>query len=233
MKYLALAADYDGTIASQGKVGEATLSALERARASRRQLVLVTGRHLPELKTIFPRLELFQRVVVENGALLYRPETNQEMLLCEPPPERFLTGLREQGVPFQLGRGIVATWEQYREIVVSTIHRLGLDLQIILNKGAVMVLPLGVDKASGLKAALQEIGVRPEHVIGFGDGENDLAFLEICGLSVAVGNALPELKAHVDIVTKGTHGAGVAEVIDKLLEGDLETCEARISSKKR
>ena len=205
---------------------------MERALASGRKLVLVTGRHLPELKSIFPRLELFQCVVVENGALLYRPETDEESLLCEPPPERLLTELRNQEVPFQLGRGIVATWEQYREIVVNAIHRLGLDLQTILNKGAVMVLPSGVDKASGLKAALGEIGVRPENVIGFGDGENDLAFLEICGLSVAVGNALPALKAQVDIVTKRTHGAGVAEVIEQLLQGDLETCEARVANKK-
>jgi hydroxymethylpyrimidine pyrophosphatase-like HAD family hydrolase len=232
MKYLLLATDYDGTIASQGKVDITTVTALGRVLASGRKLVLVTGRHLPELKTVFPRLELFARVVVENGALLYRPDTYEEKRLSEAPPQRFLEVLRERQVPMQVGSGIVATWDQHQEVVLRTIRELGLELRVILNKGAVMVLPSGVDKATGLKAALDDLGVSPENVVGFGDGENDHAFLEICGLSVAVGNALPELKKRADIVTKGTHGAGVAEVIEQLLHDDLASYQDRASSKR-
>jgi len=229
MKYRLLATDYDGTIASQGTADGATLAALERAAASGRKLVLVTGRHLPEMKTVFPQLEIFDRVVVENGALLYRPKSDEATLLGEPPPERFLACLRERKVPYQLGRGIVATWEPYRETVLKAIRELDLGLHVILNKGAVMVLPAGVDKATGLRAAIEELQLPLESVVGFGDGENDAVFLAICGLSVAVANALPELKKQVDIVTKATHGAGVAEVIDKLLEDDLAPRDADLS----
>jgi len=180
MRYLLLATDYDGTIASQGKVDENTLAALQHVLASGRKLVLVTGRHLPDLKNVFPKLELFQRVVAENGALLYRPETREEKLLCEPPPQNLLARLQEMKVPFSVGRGIVATWEPHEDMVLKAIHELGLELQVIFNKGAVMVLPSGVNKATGLKAALDELGISPHNVVGFGDAENDHAFLSTC-----------------------------------------------------
>ena len=228
MRYLLLATDYDGTIASQGKVDDNTLAALQRVLASGRKLVLVTGRHLPDLKDVFPKLELFQRVVAENGALLYRPEAREEKLLCEPPPQNLLARLQEMKVPFSVGRAIVATWEPHEDMVLKAIHELGLELQVIFNKGAVMVLPSGVNKATGLKAALDELGISPHNVVGFGDAENDHAFLSTCECAVAVGNALAMVKQRADIVTKGKHGAGVAEVIEELLHDDLAQYDSRL-----
>ena len=61
------------------------------------------------------------------------------------------------------GRVIVATWEPHETIVLETIRDLGLELQVIFNKGAVMVLPAGVNKATGLAAALEQLGLsRPQ-----------------------------------------------------------------------
>jgi hydroxymethylpyrimidine pyrophosphatase-like HAD family hydrolase len=54
-----------------------------------------------------------------------------------------------------------------------------------------------------------------------GDAENDHAFLKLCECSIAVANALPALKERADFVTSGSHGAGVEELIDKLLADDL------------
>jgi hydroxymethylpyrimidine pyrophosphatase-like HAD family hydrolase len=88
---------------------------------------------------------------------------------------------------------------------------------VILNKDAVMVLPTGVDKASGLRLALAELDISPEQVVGIGDAENDQAFLRLCGCAVAVANALPAVKAEADLVTAGARGAGVAELIDRLI----------------
>jgi HAD superfamily hydrolase (TIGR01484 family) len=93
--------------------------------------------------------------------------------------------------------------------VLEVIKALGLELQVIFNKGAVMVLPSGTNKATGLKAALKEVGLKPEEVVGVGDAENDHAFLELCGCAVAVGNALPAVKDRAHLVTEATHGAGV------------------------
>jgi hydroxymethylpyrimidine pyrophosphatase-like HAD family hydrolase len=222
MRYLALATDYDGTLATHGHVDEPTISGLERFLASGRKLILVTGRELNELLSVFPRIELFDRVVAENGALIYRPADRSERVLAEKPPPAFVEALKARGVgPISVGRVIVATWEPHEKAALEVIHAMGLELQVIFNKGAVMILPTGVNKATGLGAALQELGLTPPCVVGVGDAENDHAFLAVCGLSAAVSNALPALKERADIVTEADHGAGVVELIDGVLADDL------------
>jgi HAD superfamily hydrolase (TIGR01484 family) len=226
MRYLALATDYDGTLASQGKVFDRHIDALERLAASGRRLIMVTGRHLPDLKHVFPRLDLFHLVVAENGALLYNPATKEERVLGEPPPRAFSEELKRRGAsPVDVGHAIVATWHPHETLAVELIGEMGLDLQVIFNKGAVMILPAGVNKGSGLMAALDELGLSPHNVIGFGDAENDQVFLSMCECGVAVSNALPTVKELADVVTEGDHGDGVAEMIEQLLEDDLASLE--------
>ena len=105
-------------------------------------------------------------------------------------------------------------------VIEQTLTKLGLDWQIILNKGALMVLPPGIDKTSGLLAALVELQLSPAQVIGVGEAENDEAFLHLCGCSVAVANALDPLKAQVHCVTPSGRGRGVEELIASLLKQD-------------
>jgi HAD superfamily hydrolase (TIGR01484 family) len=229
MRYLALATDYDGTLATHGLVDAPTLAALERFRASGRKLVMVTGRALEELQGVCPRLDLFDRVVAENGALLYRPADGSEKVRAERPPDAFIKEIKARGAPrVSVGRSIVATWEPYETTVLEVIREMGLELQVIFNKGAVMVLPSGVNKATGLDAALDELGLSPRNVVGVGDAENDHAFLARCECGAAVANALPLLKERADLVTAGTHGAGVVEVINGLLDDDLAHLTPRL-----
>lgn len=229
MRYHALAADYDGTLALRGRVDNPTLAGLERLLATGRKLLLVTGRELHELLEIFPQIHLFEWVVAENGALLYRPSTREEKLLTPPPLPEFVEKLRERGVaPMSVGRAIVATWHPHETTILETIRDLGLELQVIFNKDAVMVLPSGVNKASGLLAALDLLGLSPHEVIGVGDAENDHAFLSLCECSAAVDNALPAVKHTADLVLKKDHGEGVVELIDMLVEDDLKDAEPRL-----
>jgi hydroxymethylpyrimidine pyrophosphatase-like HAD family hydrolase len=222
MRYHLLACDYDGTIATHGRVDASTLAALERLRASGRSLVLVTGRQLSDLQQVLPRPDLFDRVVAENGALLYRPSDHTELTLGEPPPPSFIQELVRRGVsPLAVGRVIVATVEPHEATVLQAIREFGLELQLSFNKGAVMVLPSGINKASGLEAALEELRLSAHDTVGIGDGENDQAFLALCGCSAAVANALPTLKERVNHVTTGDHGVGVVELIERLLASDL------------
>ncbi len=221
MRYLALASDYDGTLAKDGRVDEATVTALGRLRASGRKLILVTGREIEDLCTVFERLELFDWVVAENGAVTYRPCSREVRLLTEPPPSAFVEALRAKGVaPISVGRAIVAAWHPHEAIILDTIRDMGLGLQISFNKGAVMVLPAGVTKATGLAAVLQELRLPAHNVVGVGDAENDHPFLSMCGCAVAVANALPAVQEHADWVTRGDHGAGVRELIDWLEHHD-------------
>ena len=226
MRYLALACDYDGTIATHGRVDDDTMSALRRLRASGRRLLLVTGRELDDLMRVCPDLTVFDRVVAENGAVLHDPQTRETRDLAPPPPEALVSELTRRGVaPLSAGRVIVATWEPHETTVLQTIRDLQLELQVIFNKGAVMVLPSGVNKATGLRAQLLEMGLSAHNVAGVGDAENDHAFLAACECSVAVSNALPSLKERVDLVMTGDHGRGVAELVDRIVTTDLKEVE--------
>jgi hypothetical protein len=233
LRYLALCCDYDGTLAEDGKVSSATVNALERLRASGRKIFLVTGRVLAELQTVCNRLDLFDRVVAENGASLYNPSTREERVLAERPPDLFIQTLRQRGVqPLSVGQVIVGACRRQETIVLNAIRDLGLELQIVFNKDAVMVLPTGVNKASGLTVALQELNLSPHAIVGIGDGENDDVFLAACEIGVAVENAVVPLKAKADFVTLNACGAGVVELIEELLADDLRTRESRLTGRR-
>ncbi len=230
MRYFALAADYDGTLASDGAVTAETVSAIERLVASGRKLILVTGRILPELLDIFPQVSLCELVVAENGGLLYRPATMEITLLAPAPRPAFLEEVQRRGVQhLSLGHTILATRVPYETVILDVIRDLGLELRIIFNKGAVMVLPHGIDKATGLTAALTRLELSPHNIVAIGDGENDHAMLALSEYGVAVSNAVPMLKETADRTTNGDHGSGVVEIIDHLLADDLAGSERTIS----
>jgi hydroxymethylpyrimidine pyrophosphatase-like HAD family hydrolase len=233
MRYLALATDYDGTLAADGHVDEPTLAAIGRLRDSGRKVVLVTGRELPELQAVFPGLDQCDAVVAENGGLLYWPADEREEVLAGPPSTEFVAEMTRLGVgPFSVGRVIFATWRPHEKIVLETIQRLGGGQQIIFNKRAVMVLPGNVNKGTGLREALVRLEIEPERAVGVGDAENDHAFLEVCGVAVAVDNALPALKERCDLVMPNDHGRGVVELIDRILQDDLASLGPRQSRAK-
>ena len=229
LRYLALAVDFDGTIARDGVVAAATIAALARVRTTGRRLILVTGRQLDDLTRVFPRLDLFDRVVAEDGAVIFRPATQEVRLLGEPPPEALVTLARAKGVaPLSVGRVILATWQPHETAMLEAIRELGLEHHVVFNKGAVMVLPPSINKATGLAAALAELGLSPHNAVAIGDAENDHAMLGLAECAVAVANALPVIKAHADLVTTGDHGDGVIELITQLLADDLASIAPRL-----
>lgn len=228
MRYLALASDYDGTLAENGMVRPSSIAALRRLLASGRKLVLVTGRHLDDLRNVFPEHEMFHRIVAENGALLYNPSTRESRPLGEPPPPEFIDALRAAGVsPLIVGKSIIATVKPYDADVLNVIRDLGLEMQVIYNRDNVMILPSGVNKATGVRAGLAELGLSPHNAVGVGDAENDHALLNACECRVAVANAIPTLKERADLVTSDPDGLGVEQLIDKILFDDLRSVALR------
>ncbi|MEX2114250.1 MAG: HAD family hydrolase [Pirellulales bacterium] len=223
MHYLALAFDYDGTLAKYSHVAAAVVHAIEKVRVAGYKTLLVTGRQLTELRLVFPRVELFDIIVAENGAELFCPAVDREEILGVPPSTEFLAEMARLDItPFSVGKVIFATWRPHEVAIADVILRLGLDYQIIFNKKAVMVLPQGIDKATGLAAALAQMSIPAGQVIGIGDAENDLPFLRICGFAATVENALPVVKAQCQFVASRDHGAGVVEMIRALLQGSLD-----------
>jgi hydroxymethylpyrimidine pyrophosphatase-like HAD family hydrolase/energy-coupling factor transporter ATP-binding protein EcfA2 len=229
MRYLALVTDYDGTLSSDDRVSEQTVRALERLRVSGRRAILVTGRRLDDLLLVCPCTPLFDLVVAENGAILYDPSSREETRLANPPSKLLVQTLQARGVtPLEIGQVLVATHAPHRAAVQDVIWELGLEAQVIGNRGAVMVLPAGVNKATGLEHALRKLGLSRHEVVGIGDAENDHSFLARCECAVAVANSAPSIKQIAAFVTAAENGNGVIELIDELIADDLRRLESSL-----
>lgn len=230
MRFAAVAVDYDGTLATEGLVQAPTVGALEQLIASGRQCILVTGRMLRELLPLFPQAELCARIVAENGAVLYRPSTREQRLLAPEASTALADALRAKGVmPLDVGDSIIATVRPHEVTVMEAIRDLGLEHQVIFNRESVMILPPGINKASGLKAALEELKLSPHNVVGIGDSENDHALFQASELAVAVNSAVPTLREAADWVTMRPNGAGTAEAMLALVADDMATHAKRLT----
>jgi HAD superfamily hydrolase (TIGR01484 family) len=229
MRYLALVADYDGTLAADDRVPDKTLEALERLRVSGRRTILLTGRRLNDLFAVCAHTRLFDLIIAENGAVVYDPGTREETVLANPPSKQFVRALRAHGVdPLETGQAIVSTLDAHRRTVQDVVWEFGLEAQVICNRSAVMVLPAGINKATGLEYALRKLGLSRHEVVGIGDAENDHSFLARCECAVAVANAIPAVREVAAFVTKGKNGSGVCELIDELIAGDLRRLGDRL-----
>ena len=127
-----------------------------------------------------------------------------------------------------MGKVVVSTSLSHRAAVLETIRQMGLELQLIFNREAVMVLPPGVNKASGMQYALRKLGFSVHEAVGIGDAENDHSFLERCECAVAVANAVPSIRELAAFTTKREAGEGVAELIEELIANDLSKTQGQL-----
>ena len=83
------------------------------------------------------------------------------------------------------------------------------------------VMLRGVGKAEAVAELCEHLKISPLNVMAFGDFDNDKPMLNMCGLSVAMGNSLPDVKAAAKYVTLANTQAGVAYAVNAALQGDL------------
>ena len=224
------ATDYDGTVAERNSVSETTARALERVRATGRKLLLVTGRMLPDLQQVCPDIDrMFDAVVAENGAVIYFPDRREVRRVGDSPEPALLEALRRRGVPFDVGSSIIATDAPFAEAALSAIRDTGVERTLVFNKDALMLLPGGVTKATGLIAALAALELSPHNMVGIGDAENDHAFLAVSECAVAVADAVPALRERADHVTRAPGPRGVVEFIEEHLLRDLVDIVPRLT----
>jgi hydroxymethylpyrimidine pyrophosphatase-like HAD family hydrolase len=212
------ACDFDGTGATDGQLSPELAAALSTARAQGLVTLLVTGRVLEELEGLCSDLSIFDALVAENGAIVRLQSTGRTIQLGEPPPQELLGDLRARRVPFHVGVVLVGTWDRHAGVLLEMIRRYGADAQIIFNREAVMLLPSGVNKAVGVRRALEEIGRSERNLIAFGDAENDVPLLRMAQIGVAARGAVPVVAARADDHLSHPGGAGLARYIHEVLE---------------
>jgi hypothetical protein len=225
MLFKALACDYDGTLASEDRISPVVREALERARGAGLRLILVTGRTFFELTRVCDCLELFDAVVAENGAVLYYPRS--AMIRDQGPPVagRLLAELDRRGIYYQVGRVIVGIARADEGAVKAALAAAGVTRDLIYNRAALMLLPAGVSKGSGVQQAMRVLGLSSHDVLALGDAENDLPLFDACGFSGCPGDSLRAVRERVDWVFPGRHGDGIAAAITEQILPDRLTVQ--------
>jgi len=220
--FRSVAIDYDGTLTSGGEPSANVVAALQEARGEGYRLVLATGRTMAHLIGDFAGAKsLFDAIVVENGGVVWT-HLGGTRLLAGPPDPQLEEALWRRGVPLRRGQVLVDTFVQHDRAALEEIGRLGLECHLVRNRNALMIVPPGISKGSGLFEVLGDLGISHHSTVGIGDAENDHSLLSCCEVGVAVGNAIESLKAQADIALTQAAGDGVASFLrGPVLRGDI------------
>ena len=213
MRFTVLALDYDGTIARDGVLDGDARRAIAEVRSQGITVLIVTGRILDDLRHAAGDLRFVDAIVAENGAVIAFPKSGRSTVLAAPASPVLTDDLRASGVPFQIGECVVETDATFASRIVDSIRRVELPYALVFNRGRAMVLPTGVNKASGLREALRTLRLSLHNAIAIGDAENDHDLLEACEFGVAVAWGSPALARTADTVLDGAGPEAVAPFI--------------------
>jgi hypothetical protein len=211
--FKALACDFDGTLAFEDRIDPGVKVALQQARSAGVRLILVTGRTFFELTRVCDCLELFDAVVAENGAVIYYPGSAMIRDLGPAVPSRLLAEFDRRGLYYQVGRVIVGVARADEKAVREALGVAGVSGDLIVNRAALMLLPPGVSKGSGVAQVLHVMELSPHDVLALGDAENDLSLFEACGFSACPGDSVPSVRDRADWVLPGGAGPDVGKAI--------------------
>ena len=101
------------------------------------------------------------------------------------------------------------------------------------------VVPYSGSKAAGVAKVVDQLGLKPENVMVFGDGLNDLELFDYAGISVAMGVSHEKIKEKADYITKTLEEDGIFDalegfgMVEKELhfpQVDIETVEGPIAT---
>jgi hydroxymethylpyrimidine pyrophosphatase-like HAD family hydrolase len=221
MHYVAIAAGFDGTLAQEGACDPRCVHALRLLGASGRKLILVSGRELRDLLERMPDMDVFDFVIAENGAVMYRPATRESAILGQAPSELLVQELQRVGIqPLSVGNAVIRTTRENREKVSKTLHRLELDIQLVEDRVALMMVPADVSPVCGVQTALGELGLSPRNLLAVGDHTADSGLFRFAQYSIAVANATNDAKRIADRVTDAQICDGFLEIAAGLLAGE-------------
>lgn len=246
MKYKALFLDVDGTTVVHGVNNLPSVRVTEAINKARKKIhiCLATSRPLYISQQILKHLQLSGPCVMTGGTQIYDP-VKKKMIMEFPLQEKYVDIIyayfRKHHIrmhafdgqtdePFRRGRKRKRSMSIYvPEIDTVIADKTIKDIQHIADVNiykipswtpGMMSLDIMAKEASklhGIVEVAKLLNIKTHEMIGVGDGYNDFPLLMACGLKIAMGNAVPELKAIADFVAPGVDEDGVATVIEKFI----------------
>jgi Cof subfamily protein (haloacid dehalogenase superfamily) len=247
MKYKAVITDVDGTLVpnhAKGKVSPRVVSAINCAK-DLIHVGVATARSSVTMQPIFDQIKLSGPCVLTGGAQVIDPVSHKvykERLISheafaeiKKQAELFDTGLI---VADEHGEQIV--WDNYKPSKIYDLYSDPMSMEnahkfiqmlsyiptIMTHKALawgdtgeihVMITHPEATKQQGILDVAEILGISTHEIIGIGEGYNDFPLLMACGLKVAMGNAVADLKEIADYVAPTVADDGVADVIEKFI----------------
>jgi HAD superfamily hydrolase (TIGR01484 family) len=245
-KYKALMLDIDGTTIPNHEHGVPSQKVIEAiAKASKVIHVgVATSRPLAYAADLITQLNLSSPCVLDGGAQIYDPVTKK--VVAEQPLETKDTAtvwdfLKTNNYQFKYSDGssqkqllqetmpskvldfivLALTPNQADNLITKLSHISTLALHKVSSwiegELAVKISHATATKLHGIVTVSEMIGVKREEIIGVGDSYNDFPLLMASGLKVAMGNAVPDLKAIADYIAPSVEEDGVVDIIEKFV----------------
>jgi len=216
----AIALDVDGTITDKTrKVCINAIKAIYNAEKKGVPIIFVTGNILCYTRALSVLFGTTGGLVAENGGVIESCQGTQvlgDIAKCEHAYNFLKSKFDVHKVVFSDRMSEIAI---KREIDVNIVKETlkDYDVEIYDTKFAIHLTDPSVDKGSSLKIVAGDMGIDPKDIMAIGDSENDMEFLEVVGMKIAVSNADEELKDIADYVTKKPYGDGVREAIERFV----------------
>ncbi|MCP8857308.1 HAD family hydrolase [Latilactobacillus fuchuensis] len=120
-----------------------------------------------------------------------------------------------------IGRGVPTALADARQRLIDQ------DVMSISSSGPdnIELIPKNIDKATAIRQIQTLHDIDADHTFVFGDGQNDLGMLQEAKYSVAMGNALPEVKAVANYVTETNNNDGVARFLQQQFNLEIPNTE--------
>ena len=241
MKYKALLMDIDGTLV---KVGSLEVSSTVREAVTKASKLLhigiATTRMLYRVPESITTLPFNGPSVIGSGAIVEFPSKRIlfEKEVDEKDVAKVLTIVKKYPVTPSL-RNNTSEVKNFRTTKVTGIKFLHVPDKylepmhkelsqiptISLHRSAdpiphtttLDVMHTSISKQTGIQRVAKILNISTQEIIGIGDHYNDFPLLMECGLKVAMGNAVDDLKAIANYIAPNVDNDGVADVINKFI----------------
>ena len=221
-KIYAFAVDVDGTLTENGG-GMVHLPAIVALRYMMNlgySVVYVTGRSSLEAYLLAVYSGTTKIGVGENGGAI--TTSPQEHILLASK-EKCLKGFEVLKKNID-GVKIKPVFNRMTEVVLlrtfdieegrKILEENNLGLYLTDSKYAFHINEKGIDKATGLKQALNILDIDSANTVAIGDSETDIPMFDMCGYSIALGHAPDYVKARAKSVVRGAEGTGLVDALD-------------------
>ena len=221
--------DVDGTMLDVDGFHDELVHLARRVDREVMTVSLASGRTLPNVTPIMQAIGASGFIVAENGGMVWDSAEGHEILSlsdgsrAKAAAEWLATkieGLDPRGI--ESNRWRETEWclketDQHELMSQLISDSEWSDLEVVPTGFAVHIVKPGIDKANGLRIALERRGVDPSRVIACGDAQNDIPMFNLVGFSVAVNDEYPGVVEAADCLTDSRGKEGSVELLRALL----------------